>query len=116
MDMLIGIIILGIIIFCGWKFLIQPSFFPTNLQLNGGLAETYAKNYVGEDCREDELKVKAIEENNGIYIVECTTTNSDLIRIYGSKFYYGYMPSASGNTYKQCAATSISAVYSRLNK
>lgn len=110
------LIVIVIIIFCFWKYIISPIFFPTNLQLHGRLAETYAKNYLGDDCREDELKVKAIEENNGIYIVECTTTNSDLIILYGSKFYYGYMPSASGNTYKQCAASSISAVYSRLNK
>lgn len=113
---IITIIITIAIIFCSWKFYFQPYLFPNDLQKNGYTAEFYAKNYLGDFCKENELEVKAIEENNGIYIVECKTTNSTLKSLYGSTFYYGYMPMASGNTYKQHADKTISAVYTMLEK
>lgn len=105
-----------VIIFFAWKYYIQPVFFPNDLQKNGYIAEYHAKNYLGKECRENELEVKAIEENNGIYIVECQTTNSTLITLYGSKFYYGYMPYADNRTYKQYVDTNINNVYSMLEK
>lgn len=110
---LITIIIL--FIWGAWK-LFQPILFPTNLQKNGYNAEYHAQLYLDNYCKANELKVKAIEEKNGIYIVKCTTTNEYLINKYGSIFYYGYMPSASGLKYYQYADTSKQKVYDRLNK
>ncbi len=104
------------IIFCSWKFYFQPYLFPNDLQKNGYDAEWHAKNYLGDFCKENELEVKAIEVNDGIYIVECKTTNSILKSLYGSTFYYGYMPMADGKTYKQHADKTISAVYTMLEK
>lgn len=113
---IISFIIVIVLLFCAWKYFVQPTYFPTDLQENGYTAEFYAKNYLGDFCKENELEVKAIEENNGIYVVECKTTNSTLKQLYGSTFYYGYMPMADGKTYKQHADKTISAVYSMLEK
>ena len=89
----------------------------TNVQKYGFSAEFSAKQDLGQYCRENELQVKAIEENDGIYIVKCTTTNQNLIAQYGSStFYYGYMPSASGSTYRHYTDTSKQKVYDILNK
>ena len=113
---IISFIIVIVLLFCAWKYFVQPTYFPTDLQENGYTAEFYAKNYLGDFCKENELEVKAIEENNGIYVVECKTTNSTLKQLYGSTFYYGYMPMADGKTYKQHSDKTISAVYSMLEK
>lgn len=110
-----SIIILIILIFCGWKFIVQPIFFPTPLQKNGFWAENHAKQYLGEECKENELTVKTIEEVNGIYIVECTTTNQTLKKLYGSKFYYGFAPNADGITYREVVDIKKENVINRLN-
>ena len=113
---LIGYIMIALILLGGYK-LFQPVFFPTNVQKYGYSAEFSAKQDLGQYCRENELQVKAIEENDGIYIVKCTTTNQNLIAQYGSStFYYGYMPSASGSTYRHYTDTSKQKVYDILNK
>lgn len=111
------LIVMALFIFGVYKIVIQPVFFPTNLQLNGHSAEFYAQRYLEDYCKANELEVKAIEENGGIYIVKCTTTNKNLIAQYGSStFYYGYMPSASGLKYYQYVDTSKQKVYDFLNK
>ena len=113
---LIGLIMIALILWGGYK-IFQPIFFPTNLQQNGHSAEFYAQRYLEDYCKANELQVKAIEEDNGIYIVKCTTTNQNLIAQYGSStFYYGYMPSASGLKYYQYADSSKQKVYDFLNK
>lgn len=108
------LIVFGIMIFLGWKFFVQPVFFPSNVQENGWEAEYYAKIDLGKNCSENELTVKAIEENNGIYIVKCTTTNTMLKGLYGSTFYYGYKPNAAGTSYQYHIDTSIGSIYSKL--
>ena len=113
--LIIYIIIVIIFIFCGWKFIVQPIFFPTPLQENRYWAENHARQYLGEECRENELTVKTIEEVNGIYIVECTTTNQTLKKLYGSKFYYGFAPNADGITYKEVVDIKKENVINRLN-
>ena len=112
-------IILAIIIILfiwGAWIIFQPILFPTNLQKHGHTAEFYAQCYLEDYCKANELQVKAIEENNGIYIVKCTTTSEYLISQYGSTFYYGYMPSASGLKHYQYADTSKQKVYDRLSQ
>lgn len=108
------VIIFAIIMFLGWKFIIQPAAFPSNLQKYGTNAEYYAKKDLGKDCSESELTVEAIEEDDGIYIVKCTTTNTMLRNLYGATFYYGYKPNAAGTSYQHYVGSSISAVYSKL--
>ena len=114
-NKIILFIIMALLLWGGYKFF-QPIFFPTNLQKNGHNAEFYAQMYLEDYCKANELEVKAIEEENGIYIVECKTTNSTLRSLYGSTFYYGYMPSASGLKYTQYVNTSKQKVYDYLNE
>ena len=114
-NKIILFIIMVLLLWGGYKFF-QPIFFPTNLQKNGQSAEFYAQMYLEDYCKANELEVKAIEEKNGIYIVECKTTNSTLKSLYGSTFYYGYMPSASGLKYTQYVNESKQKVYDSLNE
>ena len=108
-------IVIVFLLWGGYK-IIQYLLFPTNLQKNGHSAEFYAQMYLEDYCKANELEVKAIEEKNGIYIVECKTTNSTLKSLYGSTFYYGYMPSASGLKYTQYVNESKQKVYDSLNE
>lgn len=108
-------IIFGIIFVLGFIFFIKFSMFPSNLQENGNWAELKAKEYLGEDVRENELTCKAIEEKNSIIIVKCKTTNDWLITEYGSDtIYYGYVMDASGNKYSYFANKSKEEVKSEL--